>query len=125
MTDELKRQYADKLHWLEMGVPYPESETNPNPFVFTLAMEWGDLAPLLQRIAELEADRLCRCADEVRCDYLHRIARLERLLVDVHDMLDYALHAGYHTDEGALRINWCHLTTKKIKEQHDCSDRRV
>lgn len=33
---------------------------------------------LLDRIAELEArEPLCRCADEVRCDYLKRIEALE------------------------------------------------
>ena len=38
---------------------------------------------LEQRIAELEArEPLCRCADEVRCDYLKRIAELEAKNMD-------------------------------------------
>ena len=43
------------------------------------ARKWMDEAA--DRIAELEArEPLCRCADEVRCDYLKRIAELEAKL---------------------------------------------
>ena len=43
------------------------------------------------RIAELEArEPLCRCADEVRCDYLNRIADLQEKL-DVFDEMDEML----------------------------------
>jgi hypothetical protein len=71
MSDELKRQYADKLHWLEMGIPYSESETNPHEMVFSLAMQWKDVVPLAERIAELEmlmdavAGRLDKLRDRV------------------------------------------------------------
>jgi len=41
-----------------------------------------------KRIAELEADRLCRCADEVRCDMQKRIAELEARLDAVAKWLD-------------------------------------
>lgn len=54
MTAKLQQKYRDQLMWLEMGIPFAESETNPNPMVFVLAMEWGHVIPLLERIKELE-----------------------------------------------------------------------
>lgn len=39
-----------------------------------------ELNRLDQRIKELEANRLCRCADAVRCDMALRIEELERSL---------------------------------------------
>lgn len=50
---------------------------------------------------------------------VERLKKLERMLVDVHDMLDRALFVGYHTNEGAVRINWCHRETQKLKEARD------
>jgi len=41
------------------------------------------------RIAELEANRLCRCADEVRCDLKAEIARLRGALRQVWDCEEY------------------------------------
>ena len=53
---DLKQKYAEKLHWLEMGIPYLDNpDSNPNAHVFTLAMPWRDVEPILERMKELEA----------------------------------------------------------------------
>ena len=55
-VSNLKQQYRDKLHWLEMGIPLSDSpDKNPNENVFSLAMYWEDVELILIRLAELEA----------------------------------------------------------------------
>lgn len=56
MTD-LKAKYADKLEWLEMGIPYTESpDENPNAHCFSLGILWSDLEPLLQENERLTTE---------------------------------------------------------------------
>ena len=55
MTMDIREQYRDKLEWLEMGIPYVDSPNgNPNPQVFTLAMPWKYVEPIIKELEELK-----------------------------------------------------------------------
>ena len=76
MSDELKSKYAAKLSWLECGIPYQDNpDGNPNAMVFSLAMLWCDVVPLLEKIERLETE-------------LQTLMNAQRTLADTQEQSD-------------------------------------